>query len=208
VVSSVVRYKFITVGGAVASDIHGKNHPVDGSFSNHVLEMDVVLASGETITCSPQIKSDLFESTFGGMGLTGVVSRVKFSLKKIESSFIRKRQIKAGNLEELLNLVNTHRDYTYSVAWIDCLAKGPHFNRNSTLNAAELNELTKEKTNPCSCLQKAISLPFVLPFRLLNEQRKKFRSVLYKSLKRKNELTNYEHFFFPLDGTLLKPMVW
>ena len=76
--------KFITVGGAVASDIHGKNHPVDGSFSNHVLEIDIVLSSGETITCSPQIKCDLFESTFGGMGLTGVVSRVKFRLKKIE----------------------------------------------------------------------------------------------------------------------------
>ena len=198
--------KFITVGGAVASDIHGKNHPVDGSFSNHVLEMDIVLASGETITCSPQIKCDLFESTFGGMGLTGVVSRVKFSLKKIESSFIRKRQVKAGNLEELLNLINKHRDYTYSVAWIDCFAKGPHFGRGIlTLGEhAGLNELDeRKKTNPLQLpLKKQISLPFVHPFRLLNEYSvKAFNFLYYTSLYKKetNELTNYEHFFFPLD---------
>ena len=122
--------KFITVGGAVASDVHGKNHHIDGSFSNHILEMDIVLASGDTITCSPAINPDLFEATCGGMGLTGIISRVKFQLKKIETSYIRQKQVKAGNLEELIRLFDEYKHYTYSVAWIDCLKKGPHFGRS------------------------------------------------------------------------------
>src|SRR6185369_4853569 len=73
--------KFITVGGAVASDVHGKNHHIDGSFSNNIVDMDIVLSSGETMTCSPQEHADLFEATCGGMGLSGVITRVKFRLK-------------------------------------------------------------------------------------------------------------------------------
>ena len=97
--------KFITVGGAVASDVHGKNHHIDGSFSNHILEMEIVLASKETISCSPVSNADLFEATCGGMGLTGIISSVKFQLKKIETSFIRQKQIKADNLEELIKFI-------------------------------------------------------------------------------------------------------
>ena len=97
--------KFITVGGAVASDVHGKNHHIDGSFSNHTLQIDVVLAPGQTITCSPLVNSDLFEATCGGMGLTGIISRVKFRLKKIETSYMCQKQVKAGNLEELIRFL-------------------------------------------------------------------------------------------------------
>src|SRR5688572_28719963 len=94
--------KFITAGGAAGSDVHGKNHHVDGSFSNHIVEMDLVLASGEIVTCSPSTYPDLFEATCGGMGLTGVITRVKFRLKKIESSYIKQKQVKASNLEEII----------------------------------------------------------------------------------------------------------
>ena len=96
--------KYITVGGAVASDVHGKNHHIDGSFSAHVLEMDVLLSSGETLTCSTTKYQDLFWATCGGMGLTGIITRVKFDLKKIETSYIKQKQIKAENLEEVLRL--------------------------------------------------------------------------------------------------------
>src|SRR5450432_1392107 len=143
--------KFITVGGAVASDVHGKNHHVDGSFSNHILEMDIVLASKNTITCSPELNSDLFEATCGGMGLTGIISRVKFQLKKIETSFISQKQIKAKNLEELIHLFDQFNDYTYSVAWIDCLKKGSQFGRSILMlgEHAGLNELNeKQRRDP------------------------------------------------------------
>src|SRR2546423_5256162 len=122
--------KYITVGGAVASDVHGKNHHVDGSFSRHVLEIDVLLASGEKITCSPSEHTDLFWATCGGMGLTGIITRVKFDLKRIETSYIKQKQIKAANLDEVLKLFDDYKHYTYSVAWIDCLQKGNEFGRS------------------------------------------------------------------------------
>jgi FAD/FMN-containing dehydrogenase len=118
--------KLITIGGAVASDVHGKNHHVDGSFSRHILEMDILLGSGETVTCSARILPDLFWATCGGMGLTGVITKVTFQLKKIETSYIRQKQVKAKNLEELIRLFEEYKHYTYSVAWIDCLKKGEH----------------------------------------------------------------------------------
>ena len=74
--------KFITVGGAVGSDVHGKNHHVEGSFSNHIVEMDVMIADGSILTCSPLDHTDLFNATCGGMGLTGMITREKFRLKK------------------------------------------------------------------------------------------------------------------------------
>ncbi|HYK56430.1 MAG TPA: FAD-binding oxidoreductase, partial [Flavisolibacter sp.] len=103
--------KFITVGGAVASDVHGKNHHVDGSFSAHVLEMDILLGSGETITCSPLVNNDLFWASCGGMGLTGIITRVKFDLKKIETSYIKQKQLKAENLEEVIQLFEQYKHY-------------------------------------------------------------------------------------------------
>jgi len=122
--------KFITVGGAIASDVHGKNHHVDGCFSRHVIEMDVVLSNGESVTCSPELNSDLFWATCGGMGLTGIITRARFDLKKIESCYLKQKQIKANNLEEVIELFEKYRHYTYSVAWIDCLQKGEHFGRS------------------------------------------------------------------------------
>src|SRR6476659_9704324 len=105
--------KFITVGGAVASDVHGKNHHVDGAFSAHVLEMDVITGTGETLTCAPTLRPDLFWATCGGMGLTGVITRVVFDLKKIETAYIKQKQVKAENLEELLQLFDKYNHYTY-----------------------------------------------------------------------------------------------
>src|ERR1700692_3553883 len=164
--------QFITVGGAVASDVHGKNHHIDGSFSKYILDMDVMLASGETIFCSKGINPDLFEATCGGMGLTGLISRIKFSLKKIETSFIRQKQIKASSLEELIGLFSEYKHYTYSVAWIDCLKKGPHFGRGILMLGehavySELNE--SQQKNPLQLPGKRqINFPFSLPSWVLN----------------------------------------
>src|SRR5882724_5431868 len=141
--------KFITVGGAVASDVHGKNHHIDGSFSNNIVDMDIALSSGKIITCSLQGNVDLFEATCGGMGLTGIITRVKFRLKKIETSFIKQKQVKAENLEEIIGLFEKYNHYTYSVAWIDCLKKGKNFGRSILIlgEHAMVNELNEKQKN-------------------------------------------------------------
>ncbi len=201
--------KFITTGGAVASDIHGKNHHIDGSFSNYILEMDIVLASGENVYCTRKINPELFEATCGGMGLTGLISRIKFQLKKIETSFIRQKQIKADNLEELIEFFSEFKHYTYSVAWIDCLKKGAHFGRGILMlgEHAEFKDLGENrKKNPLKlAVPKQINFPFNLPSWVLNELTVKAFNFLYynRILKKEiNSVIGYEPFFYPLDGIL------
>jgi len=201
--------KFITIGGGVASDVHGKNHHVDGSFSNHILEMDIILASGETINCSPALNHDLYEATCGGMGLTGIISRVKFQLKKIETSFIRQKQVKAESLEELIGLFEKYHEYTYSVAWIDCLKKGDHFGRGILMlgeHATREDLNPNQKKDPLILPQKKqINFPFNLPSWVLNTFTvKAFNFLFYNKNFRKeiNNVIGYEPFFYPLDAIL------
>ncbi|MGZ3850194.1 MAG: FAD-binding protein [Flavisolibacter sp.] len=201
--------KFITVGGAVASDVHGKNHHVDGSFSAHVLEMDVLLASGETLTCSSSLNSDLFWATCGGMGLTGIITRVKFDLKKIETAYIRQKQIKAKNLEEVIRLFEEYKDYTYSVAWIDCLKKGADFGRSILIlgEHARREDLDAKKQEAPLALpkKKQITFPINLPSFVLNQFTVKAFNLLYYGKNTRREIDNvvsYEPFFYPLDAIL------
>jgi decaprenylphospho-beta-D-ribofuranose 2-oxidase len=201
--------KFITVGGAVASDIHGKNHHIDGSFSSHVQELDVLIPSGEIINCGKEKNEDLFEATCGGMGLTGLITRVVFTLKKIETSFIAQKQIKAANLDEMLKLFERYKDYTYSVAWIDCLQTGKNFGRGILMlgEHARQNELpVKYKFLSLSLPPKRrTKLPFYLPSFVLNKITVKLFNTLfyYKNFKKEiNNLIFYEQFFYPLDGIL------
>lgn len=201
--------KFITVGGAIASDVHGKNHHVDGCFSHHIMEMDVLLADGQTVTCSPTQNSDLFWATCGGMGLTGIITRAKFDLKKVESSYIKQKQIKAKNLEEIIQLFEEYKHYTYSVAWIDCLKKGKHFGRSILMlgEHAKVGDLDeKKKINPLQLpKKKQITFPFTLPSFVLNKLTvKAFNFLFYgKNLKKEiNNVVSYEPFFYPLDAIL------
>src|SRR5450830_1122086 len=113
----------VTVGGAVAADIHGKNHHVDGSFGRDVVSMDLLCADGTIRTLTPE--SELFWATVGGMGLTGLVLRVTLRMKKVESAYCLVDTERCANLDDLLGrMTEGDRRYTYSVAWIDCLARG------------------------------------------------------------------------------------
>lgn len=201
--------KFITVGGAVASDVHGKNHHVDGSFSGHIIDMDIITGNKETITCSANDHSDLFWATCGGMGLTGIITRVKFSLKKISTAYIRQKQIKARNLEDLIRLFEEYKDYTYSMAWIDCLQKGDTFGRGILIvgehaTPEELNEQQRKAPLQLAAKRK-LSVPFNLPSFALNTLTVKAFNWLYYLKNTKREINNvipYEPFFYPLDAIL------
>jgi FAD/FMN-containing dehydrogenase len=201
--------KFVTVGGLVASDVHGKNHHVDGSFSRHILDMEVMMADGESVVCSKEKNSDLFEATCGGMGLTGVIVSVKFQLKKIETSYIHQTTIRADNLAELLNLFEENKHFTYSVAWIDCLKKGKDFGRSILMlgehaTVEQLND--KQKQDPLKLPKKtAIAFPFYMPSWLLNNfTMRLFNFFIYHKNFKKKRVTNvlYEPFFYPLDAIL------
>ncbi|PSL43428.1 FAD/FMN-containing dehydrogenase [Chitinophaga niastensis] len=201
--------KYITLGGAVASDVHGKNHHVDGSFSGHIIDMDIITGNGETICCSHTAHTDLFWATCGGMGLTGVITRIKFSLKKISTAYIKQTQIKASNLEEVIRLFDEYKHYTYSMAWIDCLQKGDSFGRSILIvgeHAAPEELSAKQKEAPLKLpAKRKLSVPFNLPSFVLNTFTVKAFNWLYYGKNYKKEMHKvipYEPFFYPLDAIL------
>jgi FAD/FMN-containing dehydrogenase len=198
--------KFITIGGAVASDVHGKNHHVDGSFSRHVVSMSILTGTGVTISCSANTNSDLFWATCGGMGLTGIILDVKFRLKRIHTAYIRQKQIKAKNLDEVMGLFEENSAYTYSVAWIDCLKEGKGFGRSILMvgEHASTDEVNAEKKLVPK--EKALlTVPFYFPSFALNGFSVKVFNALYyaKNYKRVMEsVVHYDGYYYPLDSIL------
>jgi len=198
--------KYITIGGAVASDVHGKNHHSEGSFSAHIIEMDVITSLGK-ITCNSLINSDLFKASCGGMGLTGLISRVRFKLKKIETAFIRQVQIKAANLDEILDLFEQYRESTYTMAWIDCLKGGDSFGRSILMSGEHALPADLPSIKPSSLLIKPaklkLAIPFYFPSFALNTLSIKAFNFLYyaKNFKKEsNSIVSYDPFFYPLDA--------
>ncbi|HRI60913.1 MAG TPA: FAD-binding oxidoreductase [Saprospiraceae bacterium] len=116
--------KSITVGGAIASDVHGKNHPTKGCFSNWLISFELMMANGQILTCSRTENTGLFWQTCGGMGWTGIVVSAKFHLMKIGSLQMRQASVKAANLEGLFRAFDDNRQWTYAAGWLDGTAKG------------------------------------------------------------------------------------
>ena len=201
--------QFVTVGGMVASDVHGKNHHIDGSFSSCVETITLMTADGEITECGGEKNRELFDATLGGMGLTGIIIHVSFYLKPIQTSYIREEVIKAKNLESIMALFEQSKSWTYSVAWIDCLAKGSALGRSILMlgehaNITELPE--KIASEPLKIpAGKNLSVPFNFPNLALNSLSVKAFNFLYfhKEIQaRKSVLTTYDQFFYPLDSIL------
>lgn len=193
--------KFITVGGAVASDIHGKNHHVDGSFKNHLLELRVLTESGKITSCSRETEPDLFWTTCGGMGLTGIILSAKFRLKKIRSAEIDQVAFKARNLDEIFELFEKYKHVTYSVAWIDCFQTGSSLGR-SVLMVGEHAEHAKPISYSQKSQRKWLTIPFYLPDWVLSAFTIRIFNFVYyhKQLAReKKSRVSFESFFYPLD---------
>ena len=119
----------VTVGGMIAADVHGKNHHRDGSFGAHVEALTLAAADGAVRECSRTENADLFRATLGGMGLTGVILSARFRLKPVETAFVMAETVAARDLDETMALFEESRDWPYSVAWIDCLARGARLGR-------------------------------------------------------------------------------
>lgn len=190
--------KFVTVGGAIASDIHGKNHHIEGTFTDHVSSIKIATISNGIIGCSQTHLPELFYATCGGMGLTGVILEATFKLKPIQSAYIDETTIKASNLEQALALFETHQNATYSVAWIDCLSTGKELGRSLVMLGEHSNtgELIAGKYSK-------LTIPVDMPSMLLNRYSIQIFNTLYynRITKPYTERTiHYEPYFYPLDG--------
>lgn len=189
--------KFVTIGGAIASDVHGKNHHVSGCFSNYVLSFKIIIANGNILECSRESNPDLFYATCGGMGLTGIIVSATIKLIRIESAYINQVTFKAKNLEEILTLFEENKNATYSVAWIDCLASGASLGRSLLMLGEHSQQgcLTNSKDNK-------LTIPFTMPSFLLNQYSIQAFNALYYHKQQKSILENtvhYDTFFYPLD---------
>lgn len=198
--------KFVTIGGAIANDIHGKAHHIDGSFVNCVLSFTILLADGRILTASRTEHADLFWANFGGLGLLGVILTARIKLRKIETTYFKQKSIKIRNLDHMLEALDQYdHDYNYSVAWIDALAKGPKIGSGVlTLgNAAKLADLPPALAQAPLKLHKTskLTVPFFLPsFTLNNLTVRLLNRVIAFVQHSPKEFIHYEKFFFPLDA--------
>lgn len=198
--------KFVSVGGAIASDVHGKNHHAEGCFSEYVIEFKLLNHNAEILTCSRAENADLFWATIGGMGLTGIILSAKFRLKNIDSAYIKQESIKAENLDEIFKLFEESESWTYTVAWIDCLQKGKNIGRSILMrgeHAMKLELPDKFVKNPLKLKDKfKPTIPFFFPSFVLNQLSVKIFNWLYykkQSKKMVKNFVDYETFFYPLD---------
>lgn len=199
--------KFVTVGGAIAADVHGKNHHKDGGFCRHVRAMTLMLANGSVVTCSRDDQPDLFEATCGGMGWTGIILSAEFDLKPVETAYIREEIVEAGNLDRIMAAFSESSDWTYTVAWIDCLATGDTLGRSLLMRGehARADELTtpRQRAHPLRLPPRnKIGIPFNFPSFALNESSVALFNRLYhwkQSRVTSPHITDYDTFFYPLD---------
>jgi len=190
--------RWITIGGAVAADVHGKNHHVAGCFSDHVLELSLMLPDGKVITCGKNNNREFFLATCGGMGLTGIIMIVKIQMQQVSSALIRETNIPCGNLLEVMDRFNEYADLPYSVAWIDCLSGGDRLGR-SVMMAGE-----HSTSGPLRRKRKRrFQIPFNSPAFFLNRYTVSIFNHLYhaaNSQYMEKRLTELDSFFYPLDN--------
>ena len=194
--------KFVSVGGAIANDIHGKNHHRAGTFGCHVTRFELLRSNGERFTCSPDENSELFRATIGGLGLTGIILWAEFQLKPIVNPYIDMDHIRFASLDEFFAIsAESDQDYEYTMSWVDILIGGDNlcrgiFMRGNHNQSRELASKAVKKRLP-------LALPFNFPSFVLNTLTvKTFNELFYHAQlsKRSHKVGPYEPFFYPLDS--------
>ena len=191
--------KFVTVGGAIANDIHGKNHHVAGTFGCHVPRFELVRSNGQKYECTATQNQSLYEATIGGLGLTGLITWAEVQLRPIVSRKIKYEGIKFVGIDEFVALSRAAQHLEYTVAWIDCVSTGKNFARGIFMQGdhSEQPEDLKPSGKP------KLTLPVDLPAFLMNKASIGAFNALYYAKqysKRKNALVDFEPFFYPLDS--------
>ena len=190
--------KWITIGGAIASDVHGKNHHIEGCFSQSVASFKIRLPEGKIVNCSKQHNPTLFKATCGGMGLTGLILEAQIYLKPITSKYIEQTTIKTQNLKETFDAFEKYKDQPYSVAWIDCLAKAKNRGK-CLLMVGDFSDDGILDYQP----KKTHTIPFYFPSFVLNSWSIRTFNWLYYHKTRSalsQQKVDLDTFFYPLDG--------
>lgn len=190
--------RYVTIGGAIASDVHGKNHHRAGCFSECVLSFRLLLPDGSIVRCSRDENYELFRTTCGGMGLTGIILDAIVRLQPVRTAFIEQQTFAAANLDEALSLFQQYNDWPYSVAWIDCLASGKQRGRSILMVGKHAREGTLQLK-----AKRKISVPFTMPGIFLNRYTVSAFNALYYGRKAGSageSLVDFNTFFYPLDA--------
>ncbi len=198
--------KYVTVGGCIANDVHGKGHHAQGSFATSVLAMRVLCADGTTVTASREENSDLFWASFGGMGLLGIVVEATLKLRAIETTFYRQKAIVVNDLNEMLDAFDENDSvFPYSVAYIDPIATGDRLGRGvlTVGDHAGIGDLPAKLAKHPLHLSGGhlVTVPFELPSLTLNPITARIVNATIKTvLAQAGSIAHYEKFFYPLDA--------
>jgi decaprenylphospho-beta-D-ribofuranose 2-oxidase len=193
--------QFVTVGGMVASDVHGKNHHVDGCFGEHVQSLRLRVADGRIIECSETLEQELFRATIGGMGLTGHILEVEFKMRPIPTPWIWGESERIDNLNAMVaGLKTAARDWPMTVGWVDCLARGKSLGRGILMKGRWAEP--KEAPGKPPSLKRRFRVPFQFPaVALCKPSMKAFNLAYYwKHIQRvRHGIVHPDSFFYPLD---------
>lgn len=202
--------QFVTMGGAIANDVHGKNHHVAGSFGNHVLQFELLRSDGSRRLCSPTEQADWYAATIGGLGLTGVITWAEIQLKRIANPYLDTESIRFHSLEEFFAISQeSERDHEYTVSWIDCAFTGKRLGRglfNRGNHAAAVLDTRQIPANlPAGVTQASRRVPITPPLSLINPVSLKAFNTLYFNKQQvdvQRSIQHYRPFFYPLDALL------
>jgi decaprenylphospho-beta-D-ribofuranose 2-oxidase len=202
----------VSVGGAIASDVHGKNHHRDGSFCDHLQSLDLLLPSGEILRCSRTDQPALFHATCGGMGLTGIIVEAALQLRRVQGPEIVQRVRVSRCLDECFEQIESHADAHYSVAWLDCMARGASMGRSVLFTGehADSGQPASQHGTPGADPRPRrlpLSVPLNAPAALLNRHSIGAFNAAYHALHRRRkdahargQRLHYQQYFFPLDA--------
>ena len=193
--------KYVTLGGAIANDVHGKNHELAGSFGCYVPQFELVRSDGSRRICSLTENPDWYAATIGGMGLTGVITWAQLRLKPIVSRMIDYEGIQYHGIDEFLAIKKEYQDVEYTVSWVDCASTGKNFARGVFMLGDHSKVHAELKPSP----KPKLVFPFNAPgFALNHTTVSMFNTVFFhKQIKQRvKTLQDYEPFFYPLDKVL------
>jgi FAD/FMN-containing dehydrogenase len=190
--------RFVTLGGAIANDVHGKNHHAVGTIGRHVVCFELLRSDGQRLICSPTENPGLFSATIGGLGLTGIITWAQLQLRPIAGPLMNVETIRFANLDEFIHLQSqSDQDFEYTVAWVDCLGTGSQLGRgwferaNHSSNRAELPQAQPGGLN----------IPFAPPVSLVNAASLRiFNTLYYHRPRTRHAERRFESYFYPLDS--------